>query len=135
MEQENQNGGSYPMTCLCGCETQFRGRRNQKFLNTTHKAYFNNEKRAMRNAPLAEIFAQMANNMRILIKYYPKSKGQPILYSPLLKEGFNPNAPCEMGKANDTGIEYRVLANYYFRQTENNQQITIYKINHGNSTK
>lgn len=129
-----QLGGPHYKVCECGCNIEFYGRRNQKYY-PKHKAKVNNEKRALRQEPLSKIISKMENNYRILLKYYPKSRGTAISYSPLLKEGFDPNAPCEMRKAVDTGIEYRLLINYYFRQTEDNKQIIINKINNGNTNK
>jgi hypothetical protein len=130
-----QLNGPHLKECACGCGIHFHGRRNQKYFDVKHKALVNNEKRALRNELLADIFAQMSNNLRILLKFYPKSKGIPILLSPLLKEGFDPNAPCRFQKDRNTGIEYRLLTDYYFLQSEDNKTILINKIPNGNNTK
>jgi len=130
-----QLGGPHLILCKCGCGIDFLGRRNKKYFDDKHKAKVNNERRALRIGSLTEIFSEMSNNLRILIKYYPRSNGNAITYSPLLKEGFNPNAPCVMRKDVKTGIEYRALTNYYFRQSEDNKLIIIYKISHENNTK
>jgi len=50
-----QLGGPHHKICACGCHTEFYGRRNQKFVDTLHKANINNEKRARRNKPLADV--------------------------------------------------------------------------------
>jgi len=122
-----QLGGPHLKTCPCGCKTPFYGRRNQVFVNTQHKAKYNNLLRSERRAPLAGIFAQMETNYRILEKYYPSSTGQWIKFSPLLKEGFDANAPYTLEKDIDTGTVYRVLANFLFTQSKDNQHVIIFK--------
>ena len=130
-----QLGGSYHKKCPCGCETEFFGRRNQKYLNNRHKAKFNNEKKAVRNEEIGPILAQIENNYHILKKYYPKSKNTKIVLSLMLKEGFHPNAPHVPLKIITTGKELRSLGKYCFRMSEDNQFITINQFNYGSTTK
>ena len=128
MESNNKNKGPHLKTCICGCEIEFWGRRNQKFLDHNHKNKVNNLKRAMRMEPLSKLFSQLETNYRILVKYYLLSKGNRIKYSDLLKEGFDPNAPCTFQKNKNDGVQYRVLLNYCFNQSPDNQFIQIFKL-------
>lgn len=123
-----QKRGPHLKTCICGCEIEFWGRRNQKFLSASHKNKTNNLKRSIRMEPLSKLFSQLETNYRILKKYYRQSKGDWIKYSNLLKEGFDPNAPCTFQKSKNTGTQYRVLLNYCFHQSEDNQFIQIIKL-------
>ncbi len=130
MLEDLSNGkGTYSKVCACGCGETFIGRRNKKFYNETHKANFNNEKRAERMEKLTGTFTVMQNNYRILEKYYPKSKGKPIPYFWLLKEGFNPNAPFQRAKGRDDGEEYFALADLMFRQPPRDKERIIIEIN------
>ena len=85
-------------------------------------------RRSERMERLSKLFAQIETNYRILEKYSPKSKGDWINYSDLLKEGFDPNRNFNFEKNNNTGIQYRVLLEYGFIQSKDNQYIQIHKL-------
>lgn len=121
-------GGQYSRTCLCGCEISFKGRRNQKFLDTKHKAIYNNEKAAKLRETIQTDIKKLEANLRILRKHYSKSNGEKwIHYSELLVEGFDPNGLFYGEKDKKTGMRVRRIGEFAFSQSEDNRTVIIYK--------
>lgn len=128
-ENTSTSKGAYKKICACGCNQEFSGRRNQKFISEEHKSRFNNEKRAQRLSQLSGIFSEMENNYRILKKYYSKYKDVPTPFYLLVKEGFNPNAPFVMAKGFHDGEEYKAIADMMYRYSSRTKEHVIIEIN------
>ncbi len=124
-----QLGGPHLKECKC-CGIEFYGRRNQKFVNTAHKAQYNNEKRALKTEKLKPIFKRMRTSYEVLNNYAKNGKlGRWMYITDLIKEGFDANIPTNLIKSKEDGAEYYKLLDYAYRLSEDGTKIIIQKVN------
>jgi hypothetical protein len=123
--------------CACGCGYTFQPRRrDQIYLCSTHANYgYNHGKRKEKNKKKIEVNRLLANNERILEKYFNNFNGNPTvaLLLNLKADGFNSNLYLSINNQNK--ITYYYLYNYGFSiYTEENQTLVkIYKLSKNES--
>jgi hypothetical protein len=127
MNNETRYGNSYLKLCKCGCDRKFYGRRNQLFVNESHRYKYNNNKASELNAKTNDLSRFIKINYKVLEKHYPSSKGTEPLYLPnLILEGFSPMHYLGIVKDTKSGLDWFKIGPYAFRIENTN--ILIRKI-------
>ena len=123
-----QLGGPHLKECNC-CGIEFYGRRNQKFIDTKHKANYNNQKNAMKREKLSPLFKKMTTSYGVMENC---KKGDLldrwINITDLIKEGFDANIPTNLIKSKTDGKQFYKLLDYAFRLSEDGTKIIIHQL-------
>ena len=132
MEKSNeilQLGGPHYKVCECGCETEFYGRKNQKYVDSTHKSRVNNLKRQNNDDLFRSTFSQIRLNYHTLIEcLLLVDKDGWVAYRELVKLGFDPDAPFGRAWNKDRNIEFKSILDVAFRLSDNKDYVQIFKI-------
>ena len=128
--------GPHLKTCGCGCEQQFYGRSNQKYIDSSHKSKANNEKRNKELARFIPLFDDVRKSYKTLVKGLQEVDENGWVYiGELTKHGFNPDCLTQQGK-NKEKTEYKYILDIAFRVSEDEKYIQIIKLKqNGNNTK
>ena len=82
--------GPHLKVCECGCEQQFYGRRNQKYIDSSHKSKANNEKRSKELAQILNRIAHLLVNdpmkLDAIVNAFDKQKMEKISQIPELQD-------------------------------------------------
>lgn len=123
-----QLGGPHLKACKC-CGLEFYGRRNQKFIDTTHKANYNNQKNAVKREKLSPVFKKMATSYYVMENYQRRDMlDRWIHITDLIKEGFDANIPTNLIKSKTDGKQFYKLLEYAFRLSEDGTKIIIHQL-------
>lgn len=131
MENSNeiiQLKGPHLKKCQCGCEQQFYGRSNQKYIDITHKSIINNEKRNKEFARFNPLFDDVRKSYKALRRGLQKvNKDGWIYIGELTKIGFNPDCLTQRVK-NKNGIVFKRILDMAFILSEKKDHVQIFKI-------
>lgn len=130
MEYQNeiiQLKGSHLKKCGCGCEQQFYGRKNQKYIDDSHKSKVNNAKRDKKMEKFNPEFNDIRHSYEALEKGLKEVDENGWLYiGKLTKIGFNPDCPTNRVVAKN-GEVYKSILDVVFKLSEKKDHIQIFK--------
>ena len=120
--------GPHLKVCECGCEQQFYGRRNQKYIDSSHKSKVNNEKRNQELEWFNPLFDDVRKSYQALVKGLKEADEKGWVYiGKLTKHGFNPDCLTQLG-TNKEKKEYKYILDMAFRISEDEKYIRIIKL-------
>jgi len=131
MENKNeiiQLKGPHLKTCECGCEQQFYGRRNQKYIDDSHKSKVNNAKRDEKMKKFKPLVNDMLHSYEALEKGLKEVDENGWIYiGKLTKLGFNPDCLTQQAKDLEK-TEFKYILDLAFRVYEDEKYIQIIKL-------
>ena len=120
--------GPHLKVCECGCEQQFYGRRNQKYIDSSHKSKVNNEKRNQELEWFNPLFDDVRKSYQALVKGLQEVDEKGWVYiGELTKNGFNPDCFTQRVK-NENGVVFKRILDMAFLLSEKKDHVQIFKI-------